>query len=442
MKPATTPAQSSSGLRRRLILGAGATSLGPLITLITQVVSVPTFLHFWGAEKYGEWLMIYAIPAYLAMSDMGFGTVAGSDMTMRVARGDFAGAITIFQSTWRLVTLISLALAAVLLPIIWCVPLGHVLRLSAIPLHEARLALLILVIDSLACLQTSLLISGFKAAGLNHVGVLGISIIRIVEGVCVLSALALGFGPIVIAATLLIVRALGNISLALSASARIPWLSFGFAHASWTSVRQLLRPAAAFMAFPASNAISLQGALLAIGIVLGPVYVAMFAFLRTVSRAAVQSTEIFKLSFWPELSAAYGAGNFLLARKTPSPCLPAIHSRQRRHRADAVRSRTNTPASLDSRQRHYRHPHLLSSTRRCHAYIALEHQLRRPHRRQPPHKHRNRAAIFGHCFARIRNHAHAFHGSRRLRNWPTSRRNLHGYCRRPRQQSPTRRPSR
>jgi O-antigen/teichoic acid export membrane protein len=297
------------------MLGAGATSLGPFITLVTQLVSVPVFLHIWGPEKFGEWLMIYAIPAYLAMSDMGFGTVAGNDMTMRVARGDIPGALVTFQSTWRLVTCISLALAALLLPIIWFVPLGHVLHLSAIQLPEARLALLILAIDSLACLQTSLPVSAFKAAGLNHVGAFGISIIRVVEGICVLSGVVAGRGPVFIAATLLTVRAVGNLSLAITASARIPWLHFGFRHATWSSVRQLLRPAAAFMAFPASNAIGLQGALLAIGVVLGPVYVAMFAPLRTVSRAALQGTEIFKLSFWPELSAAYGAGNLGLARK-------------------------------------------------------------------------------------------------------------------------------
>jgi O-antigen/teichoic acid export membrane protein len=297
------------------MLGAGATSLGPLVTLATQLISVPIFLHFWGAEKYGEWLMIYAIPAYLAMSDMGFGTVAGNDMTMRIARGDIAGALTTFQSTWRLVTLISLALAAILLPIIWFAPIGHDLRLSAIPLPEARLALLILAIDSFACLQTSLPVSGFKAAGLNHMAALGINIVRIIEGIGVLTAVATGHGPVFIAATLLVVRALGNLSLAITASALIPWLHFGFKRATWSSVRQLLRPAAAFMAFPASNAISLQGALLAIGIVLGPIYVAMFAPLRTVSRAALQATEIFKLSFWPELSAAYGASNLALARK-------------------------------------------------------------------------------------------------------------------------------
>jgi O-antigen/teichoic acid export membrane protein len=318
MTPDKTPEasiQSSSGLRRRLVLGAGATSLGPLVTLATQLVSVPIFLHFWGAEKYGEWLMIYAIPAYLAMSDMGFGTVAGNDMTMRVARGDISGALSTFQSTWRLVTLISLALAAVLLPIISVIPIGRVLHLSAIALPEAHFALLILVIDSLACLQTSLPVSGFKAAGLNHMAALGINIIRIIEGISILTAVALGRGPVFIAATLLIVRALGNLALAVTATSFIPWLHFGFTQASWSSVRELFRPAIAFMAFPASNAISLQGALLAIGIVLGPVYVAMFAPLRTVSRAAVQATEIFKLSFWPELSAAYGAGNFELARK-------------------------------------------------------------------------------------------------------------------------------
>ncbi|MGD9984132.1 MAG: hypothetical protein AB7S51_08220 [Porticoccaceae bacterium] len=37
---------------------------------------------------YGEWLMLFAIPAYLPMTDLGFTQPAANDMT---ARGDRAG---------------------------------------------------------------------------------------------------------------------------------------------------------------------------------------------------------------------------------------------------------------------------------------------------------------------------------------------------------------
>src|SRR5260370_41898128 len=74
-------------VRGRLIRGFGVTALGPVVTAIVQIVSVPVFLHFWGVKLYGEWLIISAIPIYLALSDLGFGNVAANDMTMRVIAG-------------------------------------------------------------------------------------------------------------------------------------------------------------------------------------------------------------------------------------------------------------------------------------------------------------------------------------------------------------------
>src|SRR3984885_3900212 len=102
--------QTESGnVQRRILRGVGSTALGPLITIVVQVISVPVFLHSWGAKLYGEWLILSAIPTYLAFSDIGFGNVAANDMTMRVAAGDRDGALVTFQSTWLLISACSLA---------------------------------------------------------------------------------------------------------------------------------------------------------------------------------------------------------------------------------------------------------------------------------------------------------------------------------------------
>src|SRR5260370_14083264 len=95
-------------VRGRLIRGFGATALGPVVTAIVQIVSVPVFLHFWGVKLYGEWLILSAIPTYLMLSDMGFGSVAGHDMTMPVSPGHRAGALETFHITSVLITAPSL----------------------------------------------------------------------------------------------------------------------------------------------------------------------------------------------------------------------------------------------------------------------------------------------------------------------------------------------
>lgn len=62
--------------------------LGPVVNAIIQLGSVPLLLHAWGAPKYGDWLLLYAIPSYRGLSDLGFGDASGSDMFVRVAAND------------------------------------------------------------------------------------------------------------------------------------------------------------------------------------------------------------------------------------------------------------------------------------------------------------------------------------------------------------------
>jgi hypothetical protein len=60
-------------VRSRLFRGASATALTPIVTAVIQLAAMPCFLHFWGAAKYGDWLILSAIPSYLSLRDLGFG---------------------------------------------------------------------------------------------------------------------------------------------------------------------------------------------------------------------------------------------------------------------------------------------------------------------------------------------------------------------------------
>src|SRR5205823_6843927 len=108
---------------RRIAKGFGANAYDQVVTVIIQIVGVPILLHAWGAQLYGEWLILFAIPAYLSMTDLGFSQSAGNDMTARVARGDRNGALGVFQSLNLLILVVTVvglfcvAVAASTLPL-------------------------------------------------------------------------------------------------------------------------------------------------------------------------------------------------------------------------------------------------------------------------------------------------------------------------------------
>ena len=289
--------------------------MGPGVTLLVQLINVPIMLRQWGPELYGEWLMLTAIPTYLMLSDLGFGNVAGSAMTMRVHAGDRDGARTVFQTTIALVAGLSAALAVVVAGLIMTLPLGRMFDLQAMPVHEARMVLLLLSLNTFAVLQWSVLMSAYRATERYASGMFLVNLIRSVEGAGVFLILFFHARPQALAAYMLGVSVVGTVGLAVQHLRGAPWLGIGIRYARRDTLRELARPAFAFMAFPACAALSTQGVTLMTGLVLGPAAVALFNPMRTLSRIPLQLTDAIKNSAWPELSAAFGRGDQGFARR-------------------------------------------------------------------------------------------------------------------------------
>src|ERR1700688_513073 len=168
-------------VRSRLFRGASATALTPIVTAVIQLAAVPCFLHFWGAAKYGDWLILSAIPSYLTLSDLGFGDASGSDMTMRVAAGDRQGAIETYHSSWALLSLVSLLVASVATIVVRHVPWHHFIKLSTVPDRRASVIVLILGFYVLASQPCGILESGFRCDGNFATGRMGGAVIHVVE---------------------------------------------------------------------------------------------------------------------------------------------------------------------------------------------------------------------------------------------------------------------
>ena len=168
-------------VRERFIRGFGATALGPIVTILAQVISVPVFLHSWGPKVYGEWLVLTAIPTYIGFSDVGFGSVAGNDMTMRVAVSDRRGALEVFQSTWILMSVVSFLVVIGFIFGAWTLPLNGWLNLSTITPTITREILTAFCLYSLFSLQADLTTSGFRCEGNYALGMLIKNLLRLSE---------------------------------------------------------------------------------------------------------------------------------------------------------------------------------------------------------------------------------------------------------------------
>lgn len=312
---ASNSSSFSSAMRRRLLRGAGATALGPIITAAIQLGPVPFLLHSWGAAKYGDWLVLSAIPTYLSLSDLGFGDASGSDMTVRVAAGDREGALKTFQSSWGLLLILSLCVFTVVASLVWWFPWQSWLHLSSISNQEAATILFVFATYVIATQQNGILESGFRCDGNFAMGTFFLMMGRLIETVSALGVGLLTGRLLYVAITYLAVRIALTLVTALVLRKKSPWIKIGLRYADKQRIKQLLKPALGFCALPLGYSISLQGFTVLIGTLLGPVAVTIFSTLRTLTRFNFQILNVIGWTIWPELSAAFGAKNIPLARR-------------------------------------------------------------------------------------------------------------------------------
>lgn len=304
-----------SSVRRRLMRGLAATSLTPLLAAATQLGTVPLFLHAWGAAKYGNWLILSAVPAYLSLSDLGFGSASGSDMTARVAAGDREGALCTFQSSWVLLNSVSVLVLLAVALTVWWLPWRSLLHLSGLASREVALTIALLAIYVLLAQQISVFESGYRCDGHFAIGTLRIALIRFSEtfGGCAVGILSGSF--VFTALAYLVIRLLGTVAYAELLRRRVAWIRIGTRHARLSRIRHLGRAAIGFIALPIGTALTLQGFTLLLGLTRGPVAVAVFSTMRTLSRLTLQALTAMAHTVWPEFSRAFGAGDLMLAQR-------------------------------------------------------------------------------------------------------------------------------
>lgn len=299
---------------QRLLKGFGASLYGQVVVVVIQLAGVPILLTHWHASLYGEWLILFAIPAYLSLGDLGFSLSAANDMTARVGREDRAGALTVFQSLTALVLFLAAVGLVVITIAATLLPLGNWIHFSNLTTHDVRWILWLLGAEVLMKLPDGVNHAGFRATGDFALHVTLYYSILFAQHASIWLLAALGFGPVAAAAAFFIIRVIATPANAIVLSRRQSWLRFGLGDARFAQLRTLVRPALANTGIPLALALNVQGMVLLVGAMLGPLAVVTFSTLRTLTRLALQMVSTVSHAAEPELAAAFGKGDQVLLR--------------------------------------------------------------------------------------------------------------------------------
>ncbi len=303
-----------SKTQRRLLLGFLSNWISRLASTIVQLVQVPVFLHFWSVPLYGEWLILSSIPSTLSFANVGFGSVAGNEMAMAESAGNREAALRSFQSSWWFISAICGVIILLGTAPLFLFPVARHLHLAAVGDRDAKWIIFFLGVSVLLGQLENLLQAAYRSIGRYPFGGFVKSCLSLAAYAAMLVPVVLGGGIRSVALVFAGANLLGTLTLALMVKRDVPWIEFGFRHASWAEIRRISGPAIAFMGFPIGNALNLQGTLMAVGYALGPTDVVIFGTARTVSRVALQMVQMVNNTFEPELALSFGAGNIPLVR--------------------------------------------------------------------------------------------------------------------------------
>jgi O-antigen/teichoic acid export membrane protein len=290
-----------SSLRQRVLAGLGANACAQVIGIAIQLVSVPVFLSRWDTGTYGVWLVLTAIPTYIAMAEVGMVAAAGNCMTIAMGRGLHAEVNRIFHSAIVFMSGVCAVIMAFGLPLIALAPL------SGLDSSDLRWTLAFLLLGVVLALFGGLNDAVFRATGRYARGIMLGNVERILEWVALLCGFFFVGTFSAMAGLQLFVRLVCVVLimwLGVRGDVRIRW---GVSQATRQEIRSLFRTGLHYMSFAMSQAMSLQGFTLIVGAMLSTSAVAVFNTYRTIARVLVQGTSLLSHAVAPEFAAIFGA---------------------------------------------------------------------------------------------------------------------------------------
>lgn len=282
MNPPCAPESGTD--RRRMAQGIIAQILAMGSRVAVQLATLPLLFAFWPTEKVGAWMLLFALPAYLALVALAFAGAGGSAALAAAQQGRLDEARTHFRTSWIIATVSTLALGAAALAILPLLPAMADAGEAASDGSERWQTLAWLAAYVFASAQMAVLAIPFRVAGRYPLHTLITGAASLGEIPVIAACVALDGSFVVLAAGLALSRFAFAAAMLVTAWGIVPALFSRHAAGLGKSFGQLWRPSLAFMTMPLILALNLQGYVVLAGAYYGAVALAAFVATRTLVR--------------------------------------------------------------------------------------------------------------------------------------------------------------
>ena len=288
---------------KRLFRGIGANFLGQLITIASRIVLVPLFLLAWGADIYGEWLLLSSMVAYLSLTEMGAQLYIVNRMTQAYAHRDNDQFCKILHTGLALFLIIPLAVFVIFVAVIGLINPATILHITQTSPGTVMLVLAILAFQIVIALPQGVLLRVYSAVEMLPRGVMLLNFMQLISFIFLAGGLWWRWGMVSIAILQLIPYGFTAGIALYDLNRKFPQfkiLSLGEANFSFGL--SFIKPSLHFFLIQLGQAFSLQGTVLVVGMVMGPIQVVLFSTMRTLVNLIRSCLEQISHAAWPELT--------------------------------------------------------------------------------------------------------------------------------------------
>jgi O-antigen/teichoic acid export membrane protein len=300
----------SLGRISKLFAAQNATQV---VSLLTQLLLPPIFLHSYGVTIYGEWLALSAAIGYLSTVNYGLQTYTNMQMTIHYSRGEVRECLEV-QSAGLRILLAILGALAILLLVIFTLPLDHILRLT-LPRSEAQWVLYLLGVQILASMLQGFFCGNYMVFGETHRGVNFSNVIALLI-LAVQAGLALAHSSLIwIAAAQVVITLASCLFLIVDVGRLAPQIAPTLRYWVPGSLKAVLKPSAHYGLLFLSNVLAYQLPVLLMQRILGPAPVVVYSVTRTVYSMSRRILFLLTSSIGPEVTITFGQRDWAKLRR-------------------------------------------------------------------------------------------------------------------------------
>lgn len=298
-------------LTKRLVKNSFAGVLSKISIVIFRLIQVPILLSALGKDDYGRWLILYSLPSWIMLANLGFGSVASNEIIIKKAEGDEEKSQLIYNLTFRLLGVILLLIVLIVSSTATFIDWTSFLKTNSERNNEIALSVIFFTFSTMISSFTELHYARIKAAQKSYLIPLLGSIRPWLELLTVLIVLQFSKRFDYLSFAILFTTCIHIVSTNIISFKLMPSVYFKGISYKFKDFNFLIKKGVAFQAFPLGNALLYQGNLLVIQIFLGPESVALFGTVRTLVRSVNQVIETINQITWPEISILFGEKNIL-----------------------------------------------------------------------------------------------------------------------------------